>query len=284
MRASRKRLRVKLGTVAMFVLAVASLAPPASASPSSFAAFDSPIAVAYAPHHILVTNYCDPHGIYSLDHQGNVSLFAPLPDQGGCVEVYLTVSPGGIPNWPANRIYANGATGTIYEITPGRVVTTFSQLPACALTHNAVTFDDQGLFGHVLLATCSTGEIYTVARDGTPTLLATIPDLIEGPDVAPLSFGTYGGDLFVTSEVTGNVYAVSPAGVVTLVATWPGAEGINFIPTNVCHFGSAGSYFRANFPTRSWPRRRPISPAWAAWASSGARPAPAQWCSTRPPA
>lgn len=219
-----------------------------SAATTSFTPFLNPIGVAYAPGSLLVTNYCDPIGIYAIDDVGNASLFASLPPQGGCVEVYMAVSPGGLPKWPANRIYAIGATGTIFEIDPNGSVSTFAQLPACGLTHNALTFDDQGRFGNILIATCSTGEIYTITRTGTPTLLTTISDFLEGPDVAPLNFGTHGGDLFVSSESSGNVYDVTPTGAFSVFANWPAAEGINFIPTNTCQFGgSHASYFRANF-------------------------------------
>ncbi|HEX9244677.1 MAG TPA: hypothetical protein VGA35_00830 [bacterium] len=184
-----------------------------------------------------------------------MSEFATLPSVTGapvCREIYLTVSPGGLPKWPANEIFANDSTGTIFKIDQNRNVSTFSQLPVCGLEHNALTFDTEGLFGHVLLATCATGHIYKVDRDGSSTLLTLVsetpPFAIEGPYVAPLSFPQYGGDLFVTNEFSGHIVAVAPAGTFTVVQTWPGAEGVNFIPTNVCEFGgSGGAYFRADF-------------------------------------
>ena len=47
----------------------------------------------------------------------------------------------------------------------------------------AVALGDIGLFGFKMIVTCNTGEVYTVARDGTPTLVATVLDAIEGPDL-----------------------------------------------------------------------------------------------------
>src|ERR671937_566477 len=119
------------------------------------------------------------------------------------------------------------------------------------LRHTSVfgAFVEIGLFGYRMLVTCNTGQTIAVDHDGTITPVGSYPAGVEGTDVAPLTFGAYGGHLFAAQESTGNVYEMSPAGAVTTVGSYPGAEAVRFIPTNVCEFaGTNGAFFVAIFP------------------------------------
>src|SRR5919197_1594300 len=258
MRLSPHRSRTWLARfVAVLTLGLAvslALTGSAAAQPSFFAAIPNPIGVVYAPSHVLVTTYCTvgtavTKPVFAIDPQGDVSVFADVPAGApGCTEDYITVSPGGLPHWPANRAYVE-AGANVYEIDPNGNVSLFIT-SGCGVTHNSITFDEIGLFGYRMLVTCNTGPTIAVDHDGTITPVGSFPAGVEGTDVAPLTFGAAGGYLFAAQESTGNVYAMSPAGTVITFGNYPFAEAVRFIPTNVCEFaGTNGAFFAAIFPT-----------------------------------
>jgi hypothetical protein len=107
-----------------------------------------------------------------------------------------------------------------------------------------------------MIVTCSSGQVYTVGPHSSPTatLVATVGVDLEGPDVAPVSFGSFGGCIFAANDLSGDVYAVCPSGGFSIVASWPGADGVRFIPSRngqpPCEFDlSGGAFFYAVFPT-----------------------------------
>lgn len=253
--------------IAIFLL-IGSRVPPAAGhiGEVAFASIKGPVGVAATPGRLYVTSpFCgNPRQVLSLDSGGAVSVFATLPARpDGCYEEYIAVagpadlSQPGFPSptkggFPSNVVYVTQGP-KILQITPDGVVSPFTTIAACGSSHTGITFDRIGSFGYKMLVTCVGGRVWKVSVDGTATLVTNVAAAlglasvhIENPDVAPMSFSPYGGNLFVAAKVLGKVLAISPAGVVKTVASWPGAKGVRFIPDQKCDFGmSDGTFFTA---------------------------------------
>jgi len=253
----RRGIILKLAVLTLAVLAMSvvdlrsSVAPAEAANPSTFASVNAPIGVAATPQKLLVSRPFSgtPREILSIDSTGATSVFATLPATGS-LEQYLAISPG-LGGFPANYVYVTQAQ-TIHQITPdGSTISTFATIPSLASSVNVgITFDHIGSFGFDMLVTGTNGQVWRVNSSGSATLVGTVPAWIEGPDVAPLSFAPYGGHVLVAAEQVSTVYAVSPTGTVSTVASWPNPDGVAFVPSNVCTFGtSGGAFFTAIYPT-----------------------------------
>lgn len=274
------RMAVLIAMLALVPVLLSAFARPVQADASLFASVPEPNGVAFRPGNapgkgILVTTpfNCDgPREVVSFNSSGTQTGVSLLPDQVNCpAEDYIAVSPAGLPAWPANRVYVV-QRNHIYEGTGSPLVfssTPFVTLPsACDVpdAHPGITFDTVGTFDHQMIVTCAdfgsgTSTVYKVGPFASPTatLIATIDDAVEGPNVAPLSFGASGGCIFVASEGSGNIYAVCPG--VSVFSNWPGAEAVRFIPSRngqpPCEFNpEGGAFFQADFSTGSilqWP-------------------------------
>src|SRR6266478_4719435 len=101
-----------------------------------------------------------------------------------------------------------------------------------------------------MITSCENGTIWTVDRVGTSSLVATLPISIEneGPAVAPLSFGPFGGQILTTND-NDAVNAIRNDGFVTLNAFVTGAgtgpESVQVIPEVPCTFCTNGAFFQA---------------------------------------
>jgi len=113
-----------------------------------------------------------------------------------------------------------------------------------------IAFDTTGAFDHRLLASgVSGGKTVIAAIDcrGTVQLItSSAPALEGGLAVAPLGFGSFGGDLIAPDELSGNIYAIAPNGSVTTIAkpSLPiggdiGVESLGFVPTGLLRGGMA---------------------------------------------
>ena len=264
---------------------------------STFATVNQPVGVAATLGRLLVTPFfCPTAGspapqVLSIGSTGSVSVFATLRNQprneGGppCFEDYIAIAPAA-PNPQSTAGFPtpffNGFTSNDVYVTQGPkitkisfngVVSDFATLSPCAASGNGITFDQVGTFGNNMIVACATGEVWllngsgkTVKIDGTPTAspITTIPitvgQVVEGPDVAPLTFGSFGGQLLVTVSAIGpseglppppdKVRALNPNGTVTDVAAvpTPTAESVASIPKTKCNFGrSSATYFTAVF-------------------------------------
>ncbi len=276
----RSRVAVLIAMLALAPILLGAFAQPVQAAASLFATVSEPNGVAFRPGNasgkgILVTTpfSCgSTREVVSLDSSGTQTGVSLLPDQTNCpAEDYIAVSPAGLPAWPANRVYVV-QRNHIYEGQGSPLVfssTPFVTLPsACDVddAHPGITFDTVGTFDHQMIVTCAdfgsgTSTVYKVGPFASPTatLIASIDDTVEGPNVAPLSFGASGGCIFVASEGSGNIYAVCPG--VSVFSNWPGAEAVRFIPSRhgqpPCEFHpEGGAFFQADFSTGrilQWP-------------------------------
>ncbi len=234
-----------------------------------FVSVVEPVGVSATPGRLLVTHpLCgDPSEVLSIDSSGAVSVFATLSPRGNaCFEQNVAVagpadpSRPGFPSptrggFPSNFAYVTRGP-KILQITLDGTVSLFTTIPSCVQSsETGITFDRVGSFRWNMIVVCSSGKVWQVTATGAVTLIADVAEAlglasvrIENPDVAPLSFTPYGGQLFVAAEDLGKVLAVSPSGVVSMVASWSSAEGVNFIPLNKCNFGTSdGSFFTAIF-------------------------------------
>lgn len=241
---------------------------------SVFALVNEPIGVAATPGRLLVTHPWTVtqaqfdagvrREVLSIDGAGNVSVFATLPTRVGSHEEYIAVagpadpSKAGFPSptpagFVSNTVYVTQGP-VIRKISFDRSsVTQFAELSSCPASHNGITFDRVGSFGFNMIVACNNGQVWKVTSGASATLVATIYDFIEGPDVAPLSFTSCPGCIPVAAEFTNTVYGVRPpqegeSSVVT-VASWTGAESVHFVPSSKCTSAtSGGTFFTAIFP------------------------------------
>ena len=100
---------------------------------------------------------------------------------------------------------------------------------------------DVGRFGYRLLVTATArggASVFGVDCAGRVTTIASHAPRVEGGiAVAPLSFGSFGGDLVAPDETTGQVWAIGPGGKTRLIARSPlpaggdvGVESAAFVP------------------------------------------------------
>ena len=140
-----------------------------------------------------------------------------------------------------DAIYAlepSGSPGVISIDKQGRA-RHFASLPA--VQPDGIAFDDVGRFGYRLLVTATVRggtTVFGVDCTGRVTTIASHAPRVEGGiAVAPLSFGSFGGDLVAPDETTGRVWAIGPGGTTRLIAQSPlpaggdiGAESAAFVP------------------------------------------------------
>jgi hypothetical protein len=126
---------------------------------------------------------------------------------------------------------------------------TFAQV-AGVDTLSGIAFDNFGRFGSRLLVIGPhAGKTVVDAIDcnGKVTVINdSAPRMEGGMQVAPPSFGAYGGDLIVPDEYSGNIVAVTPEGTTQVIAASGlptgadiGVESAGFVPVGFLSGGSA---------------------------------------------
>jgi hypothetical protein len=127
----------------------------------------------------------------------------------------------------------------VQRVTRAGFGSTFATLPGPVL--GGIGFDRVGTFGHRLLVFSNANErssLYAIDCRGVVT-----PVVVDGPEVegaievAPRSFGRFGGRLIAPDEYTGAVYAYKSNGSVTTLAVPDlpkggdaGVESLGFVP------------------------------------------------------
>jgi len=107
---------------------------------------------------------------------------------------------------------------------------------------SGITFDTGGAFGYRILVTGTAGagksEVAAVDCAGTVTVITRAAPTVEGGlDIAPSSFGAFGGMLIAPDELSGNIYAIGADGSSRTVAASGlakgadiGVEAVAFVP------------------------------------------------------
>jgi hypothetical protein len=127
-------------------------------------------------------------------------------------------------------------------------------------TLSGITFDRVGTFGHRLVTTGTVNgrtTLHTVDCRGQVTTLTDHGPLVEGGiEVAPRTFGRFGGRLIAPDETSGAVYAFKPDGSATTVAIPSlltggdiGVEAVGFVP----RLGPKGAAFLADRSDQAQP-------------------------------
>jgi hypothetical protein len=223
--------------------------------------------------------------IWGVTASGNVSVYATLPvANSACDEGALALTPlpvnctenqstgGWGQSWGGNwgkggngngcrpcggqststqDILYDVVAGELFEITNGGANVT--QVAKFYVSHNTsenlgLAYDQVGLFDHDLIITSSAGGkvwLYNITTANT-SLLTQLFTYIGGPAVAPLNFGTYGGDVLIAEKRMGEVVAVTPSGSVSNVSNWSKSNAVAFPPasgwggcgSSTCSFGS----------------------------------------------
>ncbi len=192
--------------------------------------------------------------LYLLDPLGAVTPFAQgadgyADDKGG--EAYLTI----VPKLPAGGTSIAGCTwqqGDAYilrlhaplgltKVDIHGVKSTFASIPNVT-SLSGITFDSVGTFGYrvVVTAGVSGGKTEVAAVDcaGKVSVITRAAPAMEGGiEVAPSSFGAFGGMLIAPDEYSGNIYAVAANGSSKRVVASGqpkggdiGVEGVAFVP------------------------------------------------------
>jgi hypothetical protein len=125
---------------------------------------------------------------------------------------------------------------------------------------SGVTFDRVGTFGHRLVTTGTVNgqtTLYAVDCRGGVTTVSEHGPLVEGGiEVAPRTFGRFGGSLIAPDETTGAIYAFKPNGSTATVAIPSlltggdiGVESVGFVP----RLGPNGAAFLADRSDQAQP-------------------------------
>jgi Tol biopolymer transport system component len=206
-----------------------------------------PIGVAVTSTRVLVTQF-NSDKVQQIDSSGALTNWATLPLNGTNVERYIAISPGVNANFPKDYVYVTVGPN-IYQITPdGLTVTLCQNIPSLPAGETGITFDTVGTFDFQMILTDRRGPVWGLDQCAQPaaTSLGDIGAQAEGPLVAPLSFGVFGGQILVGNEFQDKVFALSNTGVVSTAATTESPEGLITIPQTACNMGSSGgAYFIA---------------------------------------
>ncbi|HEX6116640.1 MAG TPA: hypothetical protein VFY99_06030 [Solirubrobacterales bacterium] len=130
----------------------------------------------------------------------------------------------------------------LVRISPGGRARRFASFPDGTFL-SGIAFDRVGSFGDRLLVVALTerktkAALYAFDCGGRRERVATGAPRVEGGiEVAPESFGAFGGDLIAVDERKGKVYAFDPDGAVTTLARPglprggdTGVESLGFVP------------------------------------------------------
>jgi hypothetical protein len=239
------RTKIYLTLVGLLSLTGALYAFPAN--PFTFSVFPQITGLAATKSELFATGYVTNPDIYTLDCAGIPSDYQAAP----IGEKYIALAPAQSVNagFTPRDVFLTFGQG-IFRATPPGPFTFFTSVPCSGgeVDHSGITFDRVGTFGNDMIFTCNGGDVFKIDNIGNVphvTFLAHASSggEIEGPVVAPLSFGTgpnqFGGQILVADEDIGEVNAIKndgpPATVTHNIFNWPGflepsPEALTFVP------------------------------------------------------
>ena len=180
-----------------------------------------PMGVAAEPAHLLVSRYFATK-IMTVDCKGNVSLFGtiPAPSPPILTEKYMAMAPSqsaAAGFTPRDVFVTQGAEVfkatppgpfTLFAIGPGRGATFRPQRDYVRPCGHIWLQHDRNVRERRRLYRLTGLELSRPSRTRAPT--------IEGPAVAPLIFGPFGGQILAADEFINQVHAIKNDGTVTL--------------------------------------------------------------------
>ncbi len=218
--------------------------------------FDTPIAVDYhQPTNSLVlsVNYPTgmPHNFELVAFDGSnmpFSSFSGLSEEVKIATVRSDLAEG----FSLGELFVgNGVDGQIVRISSdgSSIENPWVDLPGDdnGLLRGGLYVDRSGVFGGDLIVVTTGGEVWRVAPDGTPTLLADVDTHLEGvttvPD-APARHGPLAGKILAGAEAAGGaygvrplLYAVAPDGTVASYEVGVAIEDVDIVAPNENFFG-----------------------------------------------
>ena len=112
-------------------------------------------------------------------------------------------------------ILQSGKSPAIVRVTAGGRASTLAKFPQGGAP-GAIAFDGVGSFGHRVLATAQVGkhfELYAFdCRGHVRTISKKAPRVEGGIAVAPMTFGSFGGELIAPDEHSGQIWAIGADG------------------------------------------------------------------------
>jgi Tol biopolymer transport system component len=215
---------------------------------SHFAEVLKPVGIAFSPSAGMLVTQNNRDQVLAVDDAGETSVFATLPATGNAsLERYIAVSPG-LGGFPAGNVYVT-VRQDILEISPdGSTVAVFATIPALPSSNNTINFDTVGTFGNdMLVAAGKKADLWRIDSTGAAERVVDLTgegiQELEDPEVAPLDYTPYGGEVIITSKLDNEVYAIQPDGDYTVVAPFDGADDVAFVPQVVCNYESSGGAF-----------------------------------------
>lgn len=204
--------------------------------PQVFATLPGPVALEWTGTNFIATSRMSSGDkLFTISADGkDVQPFAPSFTAKD--ESYVAVSKG-VGGFPMGNIYVS-ASEAIYEIDPSGMNARVFSSPPDSTQIRFLAFDTVGTWNYDLLAVSADGMVWIIDSSGRASRGANLGGglALEGITVAPIFFGSFGGDMIVGLENDSRVVAISARdfGQVSTLATFPNEqpERVLTIPEN----------------------------------------------------
>ena len=190
--------------------------------------------------------------LWLVDPLGAATPYPGVYGDDKTAEAYLTVVPQLPPAALTSTVGCSFQRGDVYvlrlhaplglnKVDAHGLKTAFATIPNVS-SLSGITFDTGGAFGYRILVTgtaaAGKSEVAAIDCAGTVTVITRAAPIVEGGlDIAPPSFGAFGGTLIAPDELSGNIYAIGADGssrTVTASGLPKGAdigvEAVSFVP------------------------------------------------------
>ncbi len=195
---------------------------------------------------ILSANY--PSGLPSnferIEQDGTHYAFSAISGLTDEIKI-ATARSGNMGGFVTGEVFVgNGNDGELVRISPdgSMVVNPWVSLPGDnnGLFRGSLYVDRTGIYGGDLIVAMTSGELWRIKSDGTPTLIASVGVHLEGlvvvPD-APGRFGPLSGKILAGAENEGLLHVFDDKGLVNSLNVGVKVEDIDIVNPNENFFG-----------------------------------------------
>lgn len=195
---------------------------------------------------ILSANY--PSGLPSnferIEQDGTHYAFSNISGLTDEIKI-ATARSGNMGGFATGEVFVgNGKDGELVRISPdgSNVVDPWVSLPGDAngLYRGSLYVDRTGIYGGDLIVAMTSGELWRIKSDGTPTLIASMGVHLEGLVVvpnAPGRFGPLAGKILAGAEEQGMLHVFDDKGLVNSYNVGVMVEDIDIVNPNENFFG-----------------------------------------------